>query len=860
MKNIFRIAVFSIFFLVIGLFPQQGKSSTVSAEGNTGDWQAIIELSPDQTKFASENLNSLSSSMQIQSVSRSLSGNDLNLSGSQGVDQLRSALFDDAAAFADFLGGPVDLTIIIPAGYGPVTLELEARLSAGYEWNVIPGNQVGMAEAGSSTFQTRYKGFGAPSIQTMHLSNTGTSDQQVHLIYRRSFEADQPIHAYLSLNASNFGNVITISDPTPKSPEPSAATSQSIDALSTLDNLQAMALPTSFDWRTQGVVPPVRNQGGCGSCWAFGTVAVMESAVKIGGGPLTDLSEQFLLSCNNSGWSCNGGLTASMYHTTSLAKSQSSIGAVLESDKPYTATNGTCSISLPHPYKASNWQFIVASEFTMPTVDQIKTAIYTYGPITAGVCAGSGWNTYTGGVFSTDETSQCGGSTNHQIVLVGWDDSTQTWILRNSWGSGWGNGGYMNIKWGVSRVGEGTSWIKYINSSVTSTPTKTASPTYTPSQTATRTPTYTPSQTPTKTATYTPTSSKTPTFTATPSNTPVPGATLTFTNTPSKTPVFTSTTVPTSITATLPPTQTVISITSLSPTGNTYSTKPTFTWVMNKAVSFYRLKVTDPSFGTSPINNVVITNSRCNTFTSRCFYTPGNNLSLNHTYTWQVAAGNGPYNTVTTFRTLPGFNSQFNGSAQGWAAGPGAEWILSKKDISTFGYSYSVSSESYAQNFENFTFQARLKRISTTGFSTGLIIRGEPSFDSQNDWLTSYQFLYRQDGTFSVWRGINGDWVAIQPWTYSTSIKSNNWNILKVVADADQFQFFINNILVWTGQDSSLASGQVGVWMYRENVTEKVYVDWATLGMSEIYKAVRTSDSNMRTMPVQLDRFGKTIP
>ncbi len=83
-------------------------------------------------------------------------------------------------------------------------------------------------------------------------------------------------------------------------------------------------------------------------------------------------------------------------------------------------------------------------------------------PITAGVCAGDGWNTYSGGIYSTDEPySTCYGGTNHQIILTGWNDSTQTWTLRNSWGSGWGDGGYMHIKWNTSRVGEGTSWVKY---------------------------------------------------------------------------------------------------------------------------------------------------------------------------------------------------------------------------------------------------------------------------------------------------------------------------------------------------------------------------------------------------------------
>jgi C1A family cysteine protease len=66
-------------------------------------------------------------------------------------------------------------------------------------------------------------------------------------------------------------------------------------------------LPTSYDWRTKGIVTPVKNQGGCGSCWAFSSVAIMESAILKAGGPTTNLSEQFLVSCNTKGFSCAGG-------------------------------------------------------------------------------------------------------------------------------------------------------------------------------------------------------------------------------------------------------------------------------------------------------------------------------------------------------------------------------------------------------------------------------------------------------------------------------------------------------------------------------------------------------------------------
>ena len=145
-------------------------------------------------------------------------------------------------------------------------------------------------------------------------------------------------------------------------------------------------------------------------------------------------------------------------------KNQTQIGAVLESADPYTATNGTCTVAYSHPYILSSWSYVPVggNDSRTPTVDQIKNAIYTYGPVTTSVCADNGWDYYSGGVYAPT-SNQCGGDTNHMVVLEGWDDSTQSWIVRNSWGAGWGENGYMKLAYDpnyqTSRVGEDTSWV-----------------------------------------------------------------------------------------------------------------------------------------------------------------------------------------------------------------------------------------------------------------------------------------------------------------------------------------------------------------------------------------------------------------
>ena len=421
-------------------------------------WSLQINgLTYSQSSTTLETINSL----RTQGVSSEFTGNKLKLSGSNNIEQMKQTIFEGLPEGFDFLGGPVSLLITYPAEAGKeVVIHLETRTTTGYNWVLLPSNEFEFSQIGQAEYKPRSKGFGTPSILTLRFTPNFSGTGTLHIVYQREFESNLPITTELQISLLDAPAELDLSDPMPKIVDEKSTSIVGDESTEAFDAIQLKgAMPTSFDWREYGVVPAVRDQGACGSCWSFGTVGVMESAVKIGGGSLTDLSEQFLISCNKDGWDCDGGLTANKYHYNTLGNSQTTIGAVLESDKPYTTSNGSCTLISNHPYKLSNWTFVTTSEWTVPTVDQIKSAIYTYGPVTAGVCTGSGWNSYSGGVYSTND--DCGGGTDHQIILVGWNDSNQTWILRNSWGSSWGDGGYMHIKWNTSRVGEGTSWVKY---------------------------------------------------------------------------------------------------------------------------------------------------------------------------------------------------------------------------------------------------------------------------------------------------------------------------------------------------------------------------------------------------------------
>ena len=223
------------------------------------------------------------------------------------------------------------------------------------------------------------------------------------------------------------------------------------------------ALPSSFDWRTLGGDTPVRDQGACGACWAFGTVAPLEVMISVQCGRVENLSEQYLVSCNENGWGCGGGWFAHDYHQWYIpaTNNETDAGAVLESVFPYQAADVPCNGPHSHPYKINNWSYIAG--YTVPSVAAMKQAIQTYGPVSVGVCFGSTFQAYKSGIFDYNET--CSGTVNHAVTLVGWNDDLGAdngyWILKNSWGTGWGEAGYMRIRYGTSKVGYGANYIDF---------------------------------------------------------------------------------------------------------------------------------------------------------------------------------------------------------------------------------------------------------------------------------------------------------------------------------------------------------------------------------------------------------------
>jgi C1A family cysteine protease len=194
------------------------------------------------------------------------------------------------------------------------------------------------------------------------------------------------------------------------------------------------------DW-TDKYTTPIKNQGGCGSCWAFSASEQIESdAIRQHGWGTTSakwLSPEQLVDCDTHSSGCDGGLAIWAYDYVIKVG-----GIELESDYPYTANKngaGSCKAS------SSKYKIGVSAytTFARGAESTIASYVKSTGTVSISVDA-SKWNTYTGGVMST-----CGDSVNHAVQAVGVDTSSSGyWKVRNSWGSGWGESGFIRLKYG----------------------------------------------------------------------------------------------------------------------------------------------------------------------------------------------------------------------------------------------------------------------------------------------------------------------------------------------------------------------------------------------------------------------------
>lgn len=195
-----------------------------------------------------------------------------------------------------------------------------------------------------------------------------------------------------------------------------------------------------LDWRTEGKVNAVKNQGACGSCWAFGSLSAVETAYAIKYKKLLSFSEQQLVDCVTEAAGCNGGSNDVSFNY----QKKNGICTTTDYPTPYEAKQGNCSQN-----NCTAQTKLVGYSHMIPKSALSFVTALNKGAVSIGIDA-SDFSTYGGGIV--DQTSKCGHDRDHAMTIVGYGYDTKEkenyYIVRNSWGPGWGESGYMRIKRG----------------------------------------------------------------------------------------------------------------------------------------------------------------------------------------------------------------------------------------------------------------------------------------------------------------------------------------------------------------------------------------------------------------------------
>ncbi|MGC1379088.1 MAG: S8 family serine peptidase [Anaerolineales bacterium] len=270
----------------------------------------------------------------------------------------------------------------------------------------------------------------------------------------------------------------------------------------------------------------------------------------------------------------------------------------------------------------------------------------------------------------------------------------------------------------------------------------------------------------------------------------------------------------------------------ISPEGAIADTTPTYTWSAVADATNYRYELWK---GAAVVYTKTVASDVC--VNAVCSNTPPNLLGY-FIYRWRVQAlvngiweTNSTYKSFTVYKSGPAFYSLFHSNADGWSPLKGSWSIVDHKYYRTSGLYGYVASTAHTGNYFTLDYQVLMKRTGCLTCANMIYVRGKTKpLDYYYDWNSGYRFQYTNNGYISVWSTVNESFTPLQYWKTSSAIRKGTWNTLRVTAQGSALKFYINGRLVWSGVDSSLVKGQVGLGVYKDGSGgTELFVDWAKL-------------------------------
>lgn len=216
----------------------------------------------------------------------------------------------------------------------------------------------------------------------------------------------------------------------------------------TADLSDRQALPATFTYVGNKCLVAVKNQGACGSCWAFASTTPVEFAKCKASGVVVNLSEQQLVDCDKFDNGCNGG-----FYDRAWNHIMNATGIAKTANYPYKAVAGPCKFDAVKNKTAIGAQLLAWSKVAPKNAVAMQTALVKYGPLAVAITVITSFQSYKAGVYNDVKCDNL--TVNHAVVVVGYGtlNNLPFWLVRNSWGATWGDKGYIKIQRGVNKCG-----------------------------------------------------------------------------------------------------------------------------------------------------------------------------------------------------------------------------------------------------------------------------------------------------------------------------------------------------------------------------------------------------------------------